>query len=513
MKNKITVVLGVFFCLACDIWAAESMEMVTYYPTPYASYSNVQVNDAKVNPADAAGAKVKLKTADIGVLQVNENLTSDIKKVQAQATKTGKSAAATGTLQVEGEYLKIASGGIPQAQAVNITNSATGNAYAANTIMLGTGTGAKVFPYAKAAVPGASNMVWRSITYYIDPSDPSKGKDTKTFLVIDQGDVAPTICVDKIENVRVWDGVAKHPLCPGDNGVSTYYCGKDKQFVGTCTNVFKTVSDVVRSRDSLGNGVDTLDGDREKKYVCSESKWGYDVYRENGNLVRDYVGCASSSDSIVMARDVTCCDDGTCQHEYSTWNTVADGGTPSADTCDGNKNAEFTCGQNGNFPKTCYDFNGTKQVPVGIPVTTGTLLANQYTTLSSPSFASMASYHSKGQPYDLEEYAIYNTDHTKNPYLKQLVDLINDYVWYKNDLDRFCSEYCQIKMASHPSTQRDKHGNLACGDPEMKFIGFIDKRWTNNYATWEYSGVLVRCESTSEKRTDHKYRTVKCCNK
>ncbi|ACC98040.1 hypothetical protein Emin_0484 [Elusimicrobium minutum Pei191] len=238
MKNTFVVLVSAVLFLSGNIWAAESMEMVTYYPTPYASYSNVQVNDAKVNPADAAGAKVKLKTADIGVLQVNENLTSDIKKVQAQATKTGKSAAATGTLQVEGEYLKIASGGIPQAQAVNITNSATGNAYAANTIMLGTGTGAKVFPYAKAAVPGASNMVWRSITYYIDPSDPSKGKDTKTFLVIDQGDVTG----DCKESYGNWITTTSSTVdtCNGKTAEQYTCAGTAKS---NCVDVFSSIVD------------------------------------------------------------------------------------------------------------------------------------------------------------------------------------------------------------------------------------------------------------------------------
>ncbi|ACC98179.1 hypothetical protein Emin_0624 [Elusimicrobium minutum Pei191] len=244
MKNKVAAFISAGLLLSGNIWAAESMEMVTYYPTPYAAYSNVQVNDTKVNPSNASGAKVKLKTADIGVLKVNENLTSDIKKVQAQATKTGKSTSSTGTLQVEGEYLKIASGGIPQAQAVNITNSATGNAYAANTIMLGTGTGAKVFPYAKAAVPGASNMVWRSITYYIDPSDPSKGKDTKTFLVIDQG--AVTVCQENYGAEQSLPS-AGTDTCDGNN-TSKFTCagtGKDN-----CTDVYK--ASYVAKRINIG---------------------------------------------------------------------------------------------------------------------------------------------------------------------------------------------------------------------------------------------------------------------
>ncbi|ACC98323.1 hypothetical protein Emin_0768 [Elusimicrobium minutum Pei191] len=275
MKNTFVVLVSAVLFLSGNIWAAESMEMVTYYPTPYASYSNVQVNDTKVNPADAAGAKVKLKTADIGVLKVNENLTSDIKKVQAQATKTGKSTAATGTLQVEGEYLKIASGGIPQAQAVNITNSATGNAYAANTIMLGTGTGAKVFPYAKAAVPGASNMVWRSITYYIDPSDPSKGKDTKTFLAIDQGDVAPATCAFnnygpeefQLTAIYVPNGL---DTCDS-NSKEKFVCGAEKK---TCVDYFSRLSDDFQQQDNLyGNygigGYDTCNGDSLNRYTCT----------------------------------------------------------------------------------------------------------------------------------------------------------------------------------------------------------------------------------------------------
>ncbi|ACC98322.1 hypothetical protein Emin_0767 [Elusimicrobium minutum Pei191] len=326
MKKKYLAGLSIICLLSGNIWAAESMEMVTYYPTPYAAYSNVQVNDTKVNPSNASGAKVKLKTADIGVLKVNENLTSDIKKVQAQATKTGKSTAATGTLQVEGEYLKIASGGIPQAQAVNITNSATGNAYAANTIMLGTGTGAKVFPYAKAAVPGASNMVWRSITYYIDPSDPSKGKDTKTFLVIDQG--APqNACEDKYESHSnaLWSSympdkqsysfdqakaqIAAMDTCPDKNPNTAYKC--DGTFEGTCYDIRHRIP---------GNGWDpqNIYGSWQEILIWNDTCPGKNIEQEfncENNATKSYYMCNDVTQShYVNPYTGKICEynDGTC---------------------------------------------------------------------------------------------------------------------------------------------------------------------------------------------------------
>ncbi|WP_424244161.1 hypothetical protein Dip510_001353 [Elusimicrobium posterum] len=159
--------LGLLFTqMPPGLYAQKAIQAVTYYPTPYGAYMNVDANTVVV--------KDTLEVNTIG----------DVTKLDVAGTLTGN----INRLEADNAVVKSLSGTNPTIKAtkrVHVSNESevTGivadSANVANTFYLD----GLAFPYAKAIDPNVSNMTWKQITYYTDKTN--KKTATRTFLVLE----------------------------------------------------------------------------------------------------------------------------------------------------------------------------------------------------------------------------------------------------------------------------------------------------------------------------------------
>ncbi|WP_424244160.1 hypothetical protein Dip510_001352 [Elusimicrobium posterum] len=170
--------LGLLFVqFPSELFAQKAIQAVTYYPTPYGAYMNVDANTVVVKDA----------------LEVNT--LNDVTKLDVAGTLTGS----INRLEADNAVVKSLSGTNPTIKAtkkVHVSNESevagivAGQANVANTFYLD----GLAFPYAKAINPNVSNMVWKQITYYTDKTN--KKTATRTFLVLE--DVGGSCTVERI---------------------------------------------------------------------------------------------------------------------------------------------------------------------------------------------------------------------------------------------------------------------------------------------------------------------------
>ncbi|WP_424245871.1 hypothetical protein Dip510_000806 [Elusimicrobium posterum] len=348
-----------FIQFPAELFAQKSIQAVTYYPTPYGAYNNVDADTVVVKDT------LEINTiGDVERLNVIGTLKGNITRLEANNAVIKGSTAAAPTIKAT--------------QKVHVANESTvagitaEQANVANTFYLD----GLAFPYAKAIDPAVSNMSWKQITYYTDKAN--KKTATRTFLVLDD-----KVCQDTAGAERVWDGTAKYPLCDDDE-TNKFNCTKTTPKT-TCTDLFrKDYKFVVQNR--IGEYTtrpdvkdDTVDGNPYVKYSvagATKSVWGNDVYYENGKYYKDYIGTSLDNAGQIYARDVNCC--GCTTDYYSTPETVTGVTVHNNDTCDGGFDDPFTCGDNSRRPVSCtdiYDYSSTRKM---ISKETGTTVADPH---------------------------------------------------------------------------------------------------------------------------------------
>ncbi|WP_424245870.1 hypothetical protein Dip510_000805 [Elusimicrobium posterum] len=493
-----------------DLYAQKSIQAVTYYPTPYGAYNNVDADTVVVKDT------LEINTiADVERLNVTGTLKGNINRLEAGNAVVKGSTAAAPTIKAT--------------QKVHVANESTvagitaEQANVANTFYLD----GLAFPYAKAIDPAVSNMSWKQITYYTDKTN--KKTATRTFLVLDDNG-----CQDTIGAERIWDGKANYALCDTDE-TNKFNCTKTTPKT-TCTDLFrKDYKFVVQSRvgeyTSQPNASDdTVDGNPYARYSvagATKSVWGNDIYFEGGKFYKDYIGTSLDNAGQIYARDVNCC--GCTTDYYGTPETVTGVTVHNNDTCDGGFDDPFTCGDNSKRPVSCtdiYDYSSKKQtVSKGTGTTTATPhfphSSNRYTYY--PATGVSTSGNVRTENVYQGEYGPAEGSRTK--YIK---DKMNEYGDGRITAEQACIDLCNSTVhptysyyaggSGTPPTAKDSSGQLICGRNEVDTLVFNfswqDARMENNTGYYYRTNTLT-CKGTEnfeekEVGTAQK-RTVECC--
>ncbi|MGB2579355.1 hypothetical protein AAIR98_001274 [Elusimicrobium simillimum] len=196
MKKYIAIIIASAFCLAsANANAAEPMKMTTYYPTPYASYDNVAVGETNI-ATDKGGGAFSAQNINITTLEVGGSLSAEsVKQLKTKNLSVGPTAKTS-----EGGKLKA--GTIKLNADLESNNIQAKQAHIVDTITFGD----KIFPYAKAAVPAAQELIWKEITFTGLDGKKKKGK----FLAINEYDPGceqkSSLLFDTAKLVRNGDG-------------------------------------------------------------------------------------------------------------------------------------------------------------------------------------------------------------------------------------------------------------------------------------------------------------------
>ncbi|WP_424244164.1 hypothetical protein Dip510_001356 [Elusimicrobium posterum] len=161
--------LGLLFAqFPSELYAQKAIQAVTYYPTPYGAYMNIDANTVVVKDA------LEVNTlGDVTKLDVAGTLTGNINRLEADnaVVKSLGNKANAPTIK--------ATKRVHVANESSVTGITADQANVANTFYLD----GLAFPYAKAIDPTVSSMSWKQITYYTDKTN--KKTATRTFLVLD----------------------------------------------------------------------------------------------------------------------------------------------------------------------------------------------------------------------------------------------------------------------------------------------------------------------------------------
>ncbi|WP_424245869.1 hypothetical protein Dip510_000804 [Elusimicrobium posterum] len=168
-----------FMQLPSELYAQKAIQAVTYYPTPYGAYMNVDADTVVVKDT------LEVNTLnDVTKLNVSGTLTGNINRLEADnaVVKNLGGNAASPTIK--------ATKRVHVSNESEVTGIVADSANVANTFYLD----GLAFPYAKAIDPKISNMNWKQITYYTDKTN--KKTATRTFLVLE--DVSGPCTVERL---------------------------------------------------------------------------------------------------------------------------------------------------------------------------------------------------------------------------------------------------------------------------------------------------------------------------
>ncbi|WP_424244162.1 hypothetical protein Dip510_001354 [Elusimicrobium posterum] len=222
--------LGLLFAqFPSELFAQKAIQAVTYYPTPYGAYMNVDADTVIVKDV------LEVNTiGDVEKLNVSGTLQGNINRLEAGSAVVKGNSAASPTIKAS-KKLHVST----ESEVAGINAE---QANVANTFYLD----GLAFPYAKAIDPTVSSMSWKQITYYTDKTN--KKTATRTFLVLD--DVAGGTCTESYSPVLL--DVYEYPddsmdECDNDIGAEYVCDGTEER---RCYDIYATKDTVGENKPS-----------------------------------------------------------------------------------------------------------------------------------------------------------------------------------------------------------------------------------------------------------------------
>ncbi|WP_424244163.1 hypothetical protein Dip510_001355 [Elusimicrobium posterum] len=484
-----------------ELYAQKAIQAVTYYPTPYGAYMNVDADTVVVKDT------LEVNTlADVEKINVTGTLTGNINRLEAGNAVVKGSSAAAPTIK--------ATQRVHVANESSVAGITADQANVANTFYLD----GLAFPYAKAIDPSVSSMSWKQITYYTDKTN--KKTATRTFLVLEDNNS----CTEKNENDRVWENDSTN-LC--QSGMVN--CKDNINFTGTCTAVYTPMNEsrtTYTVTGTLTDADDTCDGNKETKFTYG-LRTGYaacyDVWRDKGTLIKDYVVAYPSSAMPKRAKEMTCCD---CTDDfYGEVSTASATNVASADTCDGSQTKQFTCGDNDNYPLSCLDeFNHScTKTYAGESYGSYSGTANGYLPSGLPSSHGDNTTSGTTKKYIYYGYAQtgdkFGSAETRAWLQANVINIAS------SNPDKACAVFCNgtgygSAGSYYGTTIKDSDGLLICGNSSTPIIElyYVNNKIVNSSGsspTTTYNYNVLKCQSNIDvtEKCTKKTRQVQCCQK